>query len=162
MKKLWASIALAAAVATSVSGCTIVDEPDPAPTAGAEVTSAAPVPSYPEATADVDTRLVITVLNGNGLEVYTHHLFCSGVAAVSPTDFADADAACAVAEQSAELLASVAKPTDDKKCTNTGNQVIADVFGESMGDRIRVSFMRNNLCNAKVWDSLTPLIGLGN
>lgn len=161
MKKLWASIALAAAVATSVSGCTIVDDPaaaKPSP----DVTSESPAPNYPEATSDVDTRLVITVLNGNGLDVYTHKLFCSGITAVSPTDFSDANAACAVVEQSRGLLASTAKDTDDKKCKATDNQVIADVFGESKGEQIRVSFMRNNLCNAKVWDSLTPLIGLGN
>lgn len=160
MKKFWASIALATALVTAVSGCTIVDKAAPAPLA-VDSTTAPAATDYPEATADVDTRLVMTVLDGNGLGISTHQLFCAGSTAVSPTNLPDADAACEVVETSADLFDVEPKPTDDKKCTGTGNQVVADVFGESHGNHIRVSYLRDNLCNANVWDSLTPLIGLG-
>ncbi|MGP9502560.1 hypothetical protein ACT3TS_10145 [Specibacter sp. AOP5-B1-6] len=161
MKKFWASIALATALVTAVSGCTIVDKEAPAPIAVDGTATEPAAMDYPEATADVDTRLVVTVLEGNGLGITTHQLFCSGSTAVSPTNLPDADAACAVVETSADLFKAEPRPTDDKKCTGTGNQVVADVFGESQGNHVRVSYLRDNLCNAKVWDSLTPLIGLG-
>ncbi|MDO5751459.1 hypothetical protein [Arthrobacter sp.] len=99
---------------------------------------------------------------GNALDVRTLHLFCVGSKAVSPTDLPDADDACAVVQKSAGLFKTELKPTDDKKCKDTGNQVVADVFGESKGKHIRVSFQQNNQCNAKVWESLTPLFGLGS
>ncbi|MHA7269958.1 hypothetical protein [Arthrobacter sp. HLT1-20] len=163
MKKFWANIALAVAVATVASGCTIVDETVPTPTEVATAAPSEPVPTtYPEPTGPVDTRLTITILTGNAMDVSTRQLFCSGSKAVSASNFPDADAACAVVKKSSGLLASKPQDTDDEKCRGTGNQVVADVIGESMGQRVRVSFMRNNLCNAKVWDSLTPLIGLGS
>ena len=161
MKKLWANIALATACVTLVSGCTITDETAPTPAPTASVTPQPTVQNYPAATNAVDTKLVITTLDGNGLEVSTRQLSCSGTTAVSPTNIPDADAACEVIESSPQIFHTEPKPTDDKKCTDTGNQVIADVFGESHGKHIRVSFLRNNLCNTKVWDSITPVIGLG-
>lgn len=163
MKKIWANIALAAALVTAVSGCTIVDEttlpPSQAPGATAE--PAPEEPGYPEATGSVDTDLVITVLQGNGLAVSTRQLSCTGTQAVHPTTLPNGDAACAVVAESSEALRSELLPTDDKACKDTGNQVVADVFGESKGSHVMVSFTRNNLCNAKVWDGLTPLLGLG-
>lgn len=162
MKKIWANIALAAALVTVVSGCTIVDETT-LPSSQAPDASSDPapdVPGYPEATGSVDTNLVITVLRGNGLAVSTRKLSCAGAEAVNPTTLPDGDAACQLVLDSAAALTSELLPTDDKECKDTGNQVVADVFGESKGTHIMASFMRNNLCNAKVWDGMTPLLGI--
>lgn len=160
MKKLWAATALAALLVTTVSGCAIVDE-TPATPPAAPVTSEAPLDTnYPAATGDATTRLVITVLEGNSLSVSTRDLACEERKAVAPTSIPDGDAACALVEKSTALFDSKLVPSDDKKCTGTGNQVVADVFGESNGKHVRVSFQRDNLCNAKVWDSVSPVIGL--
>lgn len=161
MKRFWSSIALAVALVTAVSGCTIVDDPPPAPEASKDAIIELPIPDYPASTDKVDTRLVITLLAGNGLEISTRNLACAGAVAVSPTDLADGDAACEIIQSAPRLLNAKLMPTDDKKCKNTGNQILADVFGESNGNHIRVSYTRDNLCNVKVWDKLTPLIGLG-
>lgn len=161
MKKLWAAIALAAALVTTVSGCTIVDEAPPAPISPAETTVAPLVPEYPTATGSVDTKLVITLLEGNSGDVTTSRLECVGTQAVAPTDIAEADAACALIAGSDALFTKELKPTDGKKCTDLGSQVIADVLGESKGKHVRASFQRNNMCNAKVWDTVSPIIGRG-
>lgn len=160
MKKLWAAFALAAALVTTVSGCTIVDEPPPTPMSPPEATAPPLVTDYPTATGTVDTKLVITVLQGNSLGVSTRVLNCVGPQAVVPTNIADADTACALIAGSENLFSKEPVPSDNKKCTDTGDQVVADVFGESKGKHVRVSFQRNNLCNAKVWDTVSPLIGL--
>lgn len=161
MKKLWAAIALAAALVTTVSGCTIVDETPPSMMGSPESTRAPLVTDYPSAAGAVDTKLVITLLEGNSQAVSTRHLNCAGARAVAPTDIADADAACALIAGPGKLFTRELLPTDNEKCTDTGNQVVADVVGESKGKHIRASFQRNNLCNAKAWDSVAPVIGLG-
>ncbi len=161
MKKLWATCALTAALVTAVSGCTVVDETvnvQGAPPAS----SAAPQDSnYPTATGEVDTNLVITELMGNNKTVTTRQLACSGDTAVAPSNIPDADEACALIAGSAKLFDSELVPTDNEACTDTGNDIIADVFGESRGEHVRVSFQRNNLCNARAWDKLIPIIGRG-
>ncbi|WP_427018622.1 hypothetical protein ACQCSX_08860 [Pseudarthrobacter sp. P1] len=161
MKKLWASSVLVVAAATLVSGCTIVDKSTPTSTEAATSASTPALDAYPSAISAIDTSLTVTRLTGNSMEVGTRHLFCAGSTAVAGTDFPGANAACAVVQASGKLLDSEPVPNDDDKCTGTGNQNIADVFGESHGKHIRVSFMRNNLCNVQTWDKLTPLIGLG-
>ncbi len=161
MKKLWAATALAALLVTTVSGCAIVDETPPTP-AATPVASQAPLDTdYPAATGEATTKLVITMLEGNGLAVSTRNLVCEERKAVSPTSIPDGDGACALVEKSTAAFDTKLVPTDDEKCTGTGNQVLADVFGESNGKHIRVSFQRDNLCNAKAWDSVSPVIGLG-
>lgn len=160
MKKLWATIALATALVTAVSGCTIVDETSPASIAPPESFGPPLTSDYPTPGGPVDTRLVITLLQGNNMGVSTRELNCVGASAVAPTDMANANAACALIAGSNELFTQELVPTDSKKCTDTGNQIIADVFGESKGKEVRVSFQRNNLCNAKVWDSVAPIIGV--
>lgn len=161
MKKLWAATALAALLVTTVSGCTIVDETPTTPLVSPETSTAPFDTDYPAAAGALSTNLVITLLEGNGLAASTRNLACEGGKAVAPTSIPDGDAACTLAEKSAAVFNTELQPTDDKLCRDTGNQVIADVFGESKGQHIRASFQRNNLCNAKVWDSLTPVIGLG-
>lgn len=162
MKKIWATLALAGALLTAVSGCTITDET----ALSANQTTAAtlePMPKaseYPEATGSIDTSLVVTVLQGNGLAVTTRQLSCSGIQAVRPTTVAEGNKACEIVAESKETLDSELLPADDKSCKDTGNQIVADVFGQSQGMNIMVTFMRNNLCNAKVWDGLTPLLGV--
>ena len=116
---------------------------------------------YPAAGGEASTRLVITVLDGNGLGVSTRQLVCEGTKAVAPTSIPDGNTACTLVEKSPAVFGKGLVPSDDEKCRDTGNQVVADVIGESHGKHIRSSFQRNNLCNAKVWDSLTPVIGLG-
>lgn len=160
MKKLWASSVLFIAGATLISGCTITDETSSSPIAPPESSGAPIVADYPSPTGAVDTKLVITLLRGNNLGVSTHQLDCVGSNAVAPTSLAHGDAACAFIADSSNLFTTELVPTDNKKCTDTGNQIIADVFGESDGKHVRVSFQRNNLCNAKVWDSVAPVIGL--
>lgn len=162
MKKLWATLALATATATLVSGCAIVDDNAVTESASAAETSLRTPQSYPSPSLPVDTELIITVLGGNGMEASTWHLSCSGKQAVFPSNLESANAACAVVLSSASLFDDKPHKTDDKACTGTGNQTVADVYGESQGTHIRASFTRDNLCNAKVWDSLTPLIGLGD
>lgn len=161
MKKLWATIALATALVTAFSGCTIVDETSPAPIAPPESSGPPLVSHYPSPEGIVDTRLVITLLQGNNMGVSTRQLNCVGASAVAPTEMANANAACALIAGSNELFTQEPQPTDNKKCTDTGNQSIADVFGESKGKDVRVSFQRNNLCNVKLWDSVAPIIGVG-
>lgn len=160
MKKLWASSVLVVAAATLVSGCTIADKSSPTPTTATDSPSAQAPATYPSATSAVDTSLTVTLLSGNAMKVSTRHLYCSGTTAVANTDFPDADTACAVVASAGELLNSRPAPNDDK-CAGTASQNIADVFGESRGKLIRVSFMRNNLCNVETWDRLTALIGPG-
>lgn len=162
MKKTWASFALAAALVTAISGCTITDETVPlaSQTTAATLEPAPTTPEYPEATGAVDTKLIVTVLRGNGMAVTTRQLSCSGVQAVQSTTLADGDAACEVVAESRDTLGTELLPTDTESCKELGNQIVADVFGESRGKNIMVTFMRNNLCNAKIWDELTPLLGV--
>lgn len=161
MKKLWAATALAALLVTTVSGCTIVDETPTTPVISPETNTAPLDTDYPVATGGASTNLVITILEGNGLDASTRKLVCEAGKAVAPTSIPDGDTACVLVETSAAAFNAELQPTDGKQCTDTGNQVVADIFGESNGKHIRTSFQRNNLCNAKVWDSLTPVIGLG-
>lgn len=162
MKKIWANLALAATLVTTVSGCTIVDETaSPANQSPTVTPESMPTGSgYPEAPGRVDTNLVVTVLEGNGMPVTTRRLSCSGTQAVQPTTLRDGNEACEVVSASQETLGIELLPTDDKSCRDTGNQIVADVIGESQGQNIMVTFMRNNLCNAKIWDEMTPLLGV--
>ncbi|MFQ4147203.1 hypothetical protein AAGW05_00660 [Arthrobacter sp. LAPM80] len=160
MKKIWTSSVLFIAGAFLVSGCTIADTSSQASVDASPPASPVDV-SYPKPAAAVDTELTITILDGNAMEVSTRELYCTGVTAVAGTNFVGGDAACAVVQDSQSILHSEPKPEDSKVCTGTGNQNIADVFGISNGKHVRVSFMRNNVCNVKTWDKVTPLIGTG-
>lgn len=160
MKKLWAKIALITAFATIISGCTLVDDEPKLPQIVPETTVAAAPPAYPSAPAATDTNLVITLLLGNNMAVTTRNLNCVGSQAVAPTSIPNGDAACALIASKSDLFTAELVPSDDKKCLDTGNQILADVFGESKGKHVRVSFQRNNLCNAKVWDRVAPIVGI--
>ncbi|WP_104089453.1 hypothetical protein [Arthrobacter sp. GMC3] len=161
MKKLWASSVLFIAGATLVTGCTITDNTVPASATSTPSALPSEVP-YPAPTAAVDTMLTITLLSGNAMAVTTRQLSCNGTKAVEGTNFPEGDMACAAVLASGKLLQSTPKPNDEHVCTGTNDQNIADVFGIADGKQIRVSFTRSNVCNIKVWDKLTSLIGTGH
>lgn len=160
MKKLWASSVLLIAGTTLVAGCAIGDTTVQVP-AELPLSVTPSVVTYPPATAPVDTQLTITLLSGNAMSVSTRQLHCEGDKAVDGTNFLDGDSACATVLDSGKLLFTEPKPNDEKVCTGTADQNVADVFGIIQGKHVRVSFLRNNICNVADWDKITPLIGTG-
>lgn len=145
------------AASTLLSACAIADPPVRAtPTSSGPTTSAA-APSYPAPSTTPDVSLTITLLEGNASEQSTRHLVCVGPSAVEGSDFGAADESCRLLEKSPDLLEREAAKADEK-CEGTGNQNIADVFGEAYGKPIRNSFLRDNLCNVETWDALAPLL----
>jgi hypothetical protein len=114
--------------------------------------------SYPSPTGDPDVRLTVTLLPENAGVASTHHLVCVGSSAVAGTDLPNGDQACRLVLASPDLLVrELAK--SDEECRGTGNQDIADVFGQVKDKSVRTSFRADNSCNTETWESLEPLLG---
>ena len=149
-----------ALVAASVllSSCSITDPPPSKTTTSIGPSATATIPTYPAAPEVPDVRLTVTLLRGNALEQSTRHLVCVGSSAVDGTDFSGADESCELLKKSPDLLERKSAKTDER-CEGTGNQNIADVFGEVNGKLVRNSFRRDNVCNVEVWDALASILG---
>lgn len=149
------------AISALLTACSF-SEPQDRPT---KSPSASPTPtvskSYPALTGDPDVRLTVTLLPSNAAPATTRHLVCVGSAAVAGTDFPTGDEACRLVVRSPDVLErDLAK--SDEECLGTGNQNIADVFGEVNDRSVRNSFRKDNSCNSDTWDLLEPLLGPGD